>query len=156
MKLRKTNRSVLSELTGEKSVKEGLMAELDLLAQESSSYQEFEQKFKKEYSEGQQLDPEEKQLLQQLYNNAKDTKEARKTNILEAFFQPISREVIAMIYEVADQFGVQKLPKKRWSSTTKLIEYLAKKVDKNQRVEFIKTAKNLRESMDADEYIINL
>jgi hypothetical protein len=156
MKLRKASRSVMNELTSKKVVKEGLMAELDILAQESNSYQEFEQKFKEEYSEGQQLAPEEKELLQQLYDAAKSVKEARKTGLLEVFSQPIDRAVVTMICEVASEFGVQKLPKKQWSSTTKLVRYLVEKVDKKDRIEFVKTVKNLRESMGADEYIINL
>jgi len=156
MKLRKTNRSVMSELAVKKPVKESVMAELNMLAQESQTYQEFEKKFKEEYSEGQQLAPEEIELLQKLYAEAQTMKEASKTGLLEVVKKPVRREVVAMICEVASDFGVQKLPKKQWSSTVSLVQYITEKLDKKDRLEFVKTVKNLRESMNIEEFIIKL
>jgi hypothetical protein len=156
MKLRKTNCSVMNELTGKKTVKESVMAELDILAQESNSYQEFEQKFKEEYSEGQQLAPEEKELLQQLYDAAKSIKEAKKSGLIEVVSAPLSKEVVAMIYEVAEVFGVQKLPKKQWKSTVSLVRYIAERLDKKDRIEFAKAVKSLRESRGIEEFVIKL
>lgn len=156
MKLRKTNRSVMSELTVKKPVKEGVMADLSLLAQESQTYQEFEKKFMQEYSEGKPLAPEEKELLQALFDEAQTMKEASKTGLLEVVKAPVSREVVSMIREVASDFGVQKLPKKRWSSTISLVQYIVERLDKKDRIEFVKTVKNLRETMGIEEFIIKL
>jgi hypothetical protein len=156
MKLRKTTRNVMSELTVKKPVKEGVMADLSLLAQESQTYQEFEKKFMQEYGEGKPLAPEEKELLQALFDEAQTMKEASKTGLLEVVKEPVSREVITMICEVASDYGVQKLPKKQWSSTVSLVRYITEKLDKKDRIEFVKTIKSLRESMEIEEYVINL
>ena len=156
MKLRKANRSVMSELAVKKPVKESVMAELNLLAQESQTYQEFEKKFMEEYSQGKPLAPEEKDLLQAVFDEAQTMKEAAKTGLLEVVKKPVRREVVTMICEVASDFGVQKLPKKQWSSTVSLVRYITEKLDKKDRIEFVKTVKSLRESMDIEEYIINL
>ena len=143
-KIRKTNRSVMSELTVKKPVKESVMADLSLLAQESQTYQEFEKKFMEEYGEGKPLAPEEKELLQAVFDEAQTMKEASKTGLLEVVKKPICREVVAMICEVASDFGVQKLPKKRWSSTVGLVRYIAERLDKKDRVEFVKTVRSMR------------
>jgi hypothetical protein len=156
MKLRKTTRNVMSELTVKKPVKEGVMADLSLLAQESQTYQEFEKKFMQEYGEGKPLAPEEKELLQAVFDEAQTMKEASKTGLLEVVKEPVSREVITMICEVASDYGVQKLPKKQWSSTVSLVRYITEKLDKKDRIEFVKTVKSLRESMGIEEYVINL
>lgn len=156
MKLRKTNRSVMSELTVKKPVKESVMADLSLLAQESQTYQEFEKKFMEEYGEGKPLAPEEKELLQVLFDEAQTIKEASKTGLLEVVKKPVSREIITMICEVASDFGVQKLPKKKWSSTVSLVRYIAERLDKKDRIEFVKSVKTLRETMGIEEYVINL
>jgi hypothetical protein len=156
MKLRKTTRNVMSELTVKKPVKEGVMADLSLLAQESQTYQEFEKKFMQEYGEGKPLAPEEKELLQALFDEAQTMKEASKTGLLEVVKKPVSREIVTMICEVASDYGVQKLPKKQWSSTVSLVRYITEKLDKKDRIEFVKTVKSLRESMGIEEYVINL
>ena len=154
MKLRKANRSVMSELTVKNMVKESVMAELNLLAQESQTYQEFEKKFMQEYSEGKPLAPEEKELLQAVFDEAQTMKEAAKTGLLEVVKKPVSREIVTMICEVASDFGVQKLPKKQWSSTISLVRYVAERLENKDRVAFVKTVKSLRESMGIEEYII--
>lgn len=154
MKLRKTTRNVMSELTVKKPVKEGVMADLNLLAQESQTYQEFEKKFMQEYSEGKPLAPEEKELLQALFDEAQTMKEASKTGLLEVVKKPVSREIVTMICEVASDYGVQKLPKKQWSSTISLVRYIAERLENKDRVAFVKTVKSLRESMGIEEYII--
>lgn len=156
MKLRKTNRSVMSELIVKKPVKEGVMSELNLLAQQSQTYQEFEKKFMEEYGEGRPLVPEEKELLRVLFDEAQTMKEATKTGLLEVVKEPVSREIITMICEVASDFGVQRVPKKRWSSTVSLVRYIAEKLDRKDRVEFVKAVKILRESMGVEEFIIKL
>lgn len=154
MKLRKTTRNVMSELTVKKPVKEGVMADLNLLAQESQTYQEFEKKFMQEYSEGKPLAPEEKELLQAVFDEAQTMKEASKTGLLEVVKKPVSREIVTMICEVASDYGVQKLPKKQWSSTISLVRYIAERLENKDRVAFVKTVKSLRESMGIEEYII--
>jgi len=156
MKLRKTNRNVMSELTIKKPVKEGVMSDLNLLAQQSQTYQEFEKKFMEEYGEGKPLASEEKDLLRALFDEAQTMGEATKTGLLEVVKKPVSREIVTMICEVANDFGVQKLPKKQWPSTVSLVRYIAEKLDKKNRVEFVKAVKILRESMGIEEFIINL
>ena len=156
MKLRKTNRNVMSELAVKKPVTEGVISDLNLLAQESQTYQEFEKKFIQQYGEDKPVSPEEKELLQALFDEAQTMKEATKTGLLEVVKKPVSREIVTMICEVANDFGVQKVPKKQWASTVGLVRYIAEKLDKKDRVEFIKAVKILRESMGVEEFVINL
>lgn len=161
MKLKKATQSVMSKLTettlsaGKVRVKEGVMAELDLLAQESKTYKEFEKKFMQDYNNGSPLSPDEVELLTQLYNSAKGLSESKKNKMVEVVSQPVSREILTMIFEVAQDYGVKKLPVKPWSSTTKLVQYLCEKVEKSQRVSFLKSVKLLRESMNIEEFIID-
>lgn len=156
MKTYNPNRNNASKLTIKQSVKEGIMAELNLLAQESQTYQEFEKRFMQEYSEGKPLEPEERELLQALFAEVQTMKEASKTRLLEIVKTPIPKEVVVMICEIASDYGVQKLPKKQWASTVSLVQYITEKLDKKDRIEFVKTIKNLRESMGIEEYIINI
>lgn len=168
MKLKKATQSVMSRLEQTSSliseakfpadktyVTESIMADLDLLAQESKTYKEFEKKFMQDYSDGKMLSPDEVELLKQLYNTAKGLSETKKSKIIEVTSQPVSREILTMIFEVASDYGVKKLPKKQWSSTTKLIQFICEKIDKTQRTDFLKNIKLLRESMGIEEFVID-
>ena len=139
-----------------KALKEGLMAELEILAQESQTYQEFEKKFIEEYGEGQPLQSEEKSLLQKLFGEAKALAEIRKAGIVEVVKSPVNREIVTMICEVANDFGVRKIPNKKWASTVGLVRFIVERLDKKDRIRFVKIVKNLRESMGVEEYIINV
>jgi len=144
------------KLNTKKVLKEGLMAELGILAQESQTYQEFEKKFIEEYGEGQPLQSEEKKLLQKLFSETKALAEARRTGILEVVKGSVDKEIVTMICEVANDFGVKKIPNKKWASTVGLVRFIVERLDKKDRVRFVKIVKNLREGMGVEEYIINI
>lgn len=146
----------MTSLNQKKIVKEGLMADLSILAQESQTYQEFEKKFIEEYSDGQPLVPEEKKMLQKLFSETEALMEMQSTKILEVVKRPVSKEIVTMICEVANDFGLKKIPNKKWASTVGLVRFIVERLDKRDRIKFVRIVKNLRESMGVEEYIINL
>jgi hypothetical protein len=149
-------KSIMNELQGRQIQKEGIMSDINLLAQESGTFDDFMKSFIQEFSDNKPIAAEEKEMLQQIFDDAKAVQEGKKTGLIEVVSAPIGREIVTMIYEVAADYGAKNLPNKQWKSTTKLVRFLCEKIDKKHRVEFVKSVKTIREAMDINEFTINL
>lgn len=149
-------KSITNELQGRQIQKEGVMSDINLLAQESATFDDFMKSFIQEFGDNKPVDANEKEMLQVIFDDAKTVQEGRKTGLVEVVSAPIGREIVTMIYEVAAEFGAKNLPKKQWKSTTKLVRFLYEKIDKKDRIEFVKSVKTIREVMDINEFTINL
>ena len=78
-----------------------------------------------------------------------------KNQLIEVTSQLVSPEVLLMILDVASDYGVKNVPIKQWHSVTKLVQYLCERIEKTQRVEFIKNVKTIRECMGIEEFVLN-
>lgn len=141
---------------------ESIGADLDVLAQESSSFEQFVAKIKSDpdYMELDVNDTQVVSFLQTIYDGVVDVKEARGFTIAEAVKSPIRLEVVLMITELAEGYGV-KIPthtesgvKKRWNTITKMAEYAVRGIDPSNRKSFIKDVMRIKKAINNDEIVI--
>lgn len=187
------------------SLDESIGADLDFIAQESNSFEEFINKVKSkpEYKNLDILDSEVKSFLRAIYNNASGLAEARgfsknelrltsmkilksigvplsqeniqdmlnglmakikKHNagavIAEAVNEPVEPEVVNMIKELAESYGVtiptyaDRKSLKPWSTATKMAEYALHNMQASERKSFIREFVRIKKAVKNDEFLI--
>lgn len=150
---------------------ESIGADLDILAQESSSFRQFISKIKSspEYKKLDITDPQVNSFLLTIYDSADGLSEARGFTIkkhnagsvlAEVVRSPIRSEVVLMITELAEGYGV-KIPthtesgvKKRWNTITKMAEYAVRGIGPSNRKSFIKDVMRIKKAINNDEIVI--
>ena len=109
-------------------------------------------KLKPEYKSLDVLDLEVKSFLRAIYDNA--------SGLSEAVNKPIEPEVVAIIKELAESYGVaipiyaDRKSLKPWSTATKMAKYALCNMQASERKSFIREFVRIKRAVNNNEFLI--
>jgi len=138
----------LKENLGRYAIKldEGAFSELDILADESSDFNEFLGKVQQEFPQVKTTDPTFKDFLKKLFD-AQDT-------MAEITKNPMDLGVFNTICEVAEANGFDKKITKKFKTSTALILHISKQLPDENRRDFMQEVREIKNAFNIQEFIL--
>jgi len=125
---------------------EGAFSELDILADESSDFDEFLGKVQQEFPQVKTTDPTFKKFLKDLFD-AQDTMAEITKNTLDS-------GILNTICEVAEIHGFDGKITKKFKTSTALISHISKQLSGEKRAYFMEDVREVKNAFDNEEYIL--
>tara|TARA_R110001632_G_scaffold126007_1_gene239511 strand:+ start:830 stop:1522 length:693 start_codon:yes stop_codon:yes gene_type:complete len=125
---------------------EGAFSELDILADESSDFNEFLGKVQQEFPQVKTTDPTFKSFLKDLFD-AQDVMAEITENALDP-------GILNTICEVAEIHGFDEKITKKFKTSTALISHISKQLSGEKRAYFMEDVREVKSAFDNEEYIL--
>jgi len=125
---------------------EGAFSELDILADESSDFNEFLGKVQQEFPQVKTTDPTFKSFLKDLFD-AQDVMAEITENALDS-------GILNTICEVAEIHGFDEKITKKFKTSTALISHISKQLSGEKRAYFMEDVREVKSAFDNEEYIL--
>jgi hypothetical protein len=138
----------LKENLGRYDVKleEGAFSELQILADESSSFDEFYAKVKQEFPDVN--DEKMKVMLRSMYDDESFTMAEEFTN------NPLDSGVFDTICEVAQMNGFTKKINNKFRTSTALVLHISKQLSEENRRDFVRDVREIKRAFNNEEYVL--
>jgi len=138
----------LKESLGRYALKldEGAFSDLDILADESSDFNEFLGKVQQEFPQVKTNDPTFKDFLKKLFD-AQDT-------MAEITQNPMDSGVFDTICEVAEINGFNKKITKKFKTSTALVLHISKQLSNENRQNFMEDVREIKNAFSVEEFIL--
>lgn len=138
----------LKENLGRYAIKldEGAFSELDILADESSDFNEFLGKVQQEFPQVKTNDPTFKDFLKKLYDAQNIMAEITKN--------PMDLGVFNTICEVAEANGFDKKITKSFKTSTALVLHISKQLSGENRRDFVREVREIKNAFGIQEFVL--
>jgi len=138
----------LKENLGRYDVKleEGAFSELQILADESSSFDEFYAKVKQEFPDVN--DEKMKVMLRSMYDDESFTMAEEVTN------NPLDSGIFDTICEVAEMNGFTKKIDNKFRTSTALVLHISKQLSEENRRDFVRDVREIKRAFNNEEYVL--
>jgi hypothetical protein len=138
----------LKESLGRYAIKldEGAFSDLDILADESSDFDEFLYKVHLEYPQIKTTDPTFKDFLKKLFD-AQDV-------VAEITQNPMDSSIFHTICEVAEMNGFDKKITKNFKTSTALVLHISKQLSDENRRDFVRDVREIKGAFNVQEFIL--
>tara|TARA_R110000764_G_scaffold234816_1_gene328939 strand:- start:509 stop:1597 length:1089 start_codon:yes stop_codon:yes gene_type:complete len=138
----------LKESLGRYALKldEGAFSDLDILADESSDFNEFLGKVQQEFPQVKTNDPTFKDFLKKLF----DTQDT----MAEITQNPMDSGVFDTICEVAEINGFNKKITKKFKTSTALVLHISKQLSNENRQNFMEDVREIKNAFSVEEFIL--
>ena len=138
----------LKESLGRYAIKldEGAFSDLDVLADESSDFNEFLGKVQQDYPQVKTTDPTFKDFLKKLFD-AQDT-------MGEITKNPMDSSVFHTIWEVAEINGFNNKITKNFKTSTALVLHISKQLSDENRRDFMRDVREIKNAFNFQEFIL--
>ena len=138
----------LKESLGRYAIKldEGAFSDLDILADESSDFNEFLGKVQQEFPQVKTTDPTFKDFLKKLFD-AQDV-------VAEITQNPMDSSIFHTICEVAEMNGFDKKITKNFKTSTALVLHISKQLSDENRRDFVRDVREIKGAFNFQEFIL--
>jgi len=138
----------LKESLGRYAIKldEGAFSELDILADESSDFNEFLGKVQQEFPQVKTTDPTFKDFLKKLYDAQNTMAEITKN--------PLDSGIFDTICEVAEMNGFTKKIDNKFRTSTALVLHISKQLSEEKRRDFLRDVREIKNAFSVQEFIL--
>jgi len=138
----------LKENLGRYDVKleEGAFSELQILADESSNFEEFYAKVKQEFPDVN--DEKMRIMLRSLYDDEYFKMAEEVTN------NPLDSGVFDTICEVAQMNGFTKKIDNKFRTSTALVLHISKQLSEGNRRDFVRDVREIKQAFNNEEYVL--
>jgi len=128
------------------AIQEGAFSELEILADESSNFDEFLAKVKEEFPQIKYIKPDMEDFLQTLYQNNNTMQEITKN--------PLDSGVFDTICEVAQMNGFDKKIDNNFRTSTALVLHISKQLSEEKRRDFMRDVRDIKNAFNIEEFVL--